>query len=270
MSVSNESAATPYEELVLIEDRGDYAILTINRPEKRNAMSVDAMTRLREGFAEVRSKKVVVLTGTGSSFCSGVDLSSEEQRRMNELTRQDGSRSMHPWSLVQADIRAHPAIFVAAVNGHALGGGSTLINVCDLAIAAESATVGLPEMSFGGWPLAAGPAAIKRLAPKHAAELIFTARRIDAATAYRMALVNKVVPDDQLLTEATALAAHIAGFNAVALDWGKKAFARMQEMSIDEAQDYSTATQLAIQARSTAVIGIPETFSGQPRTEQGA
>jgi enoyl-CoA hydratase/carnithine racemase len=269
MPSSSATSVTPYEDLVLLDDRGEYAILTIHRPEKRNAMSYDAMQRLRETFVETHSKKVVVLTGTGTSFCAGVDLSADEQRRMTAMT-EGSSRSPHPWSVVQTEIRNHPAIFIAAVNGYALGGGSTLINSCDLAIAAVSASIGMPEMSFGGWPLQAGPAAIKRLAPKHAAELIFTARRIDAATAYRMALVNKVVPDEQLLEEATALAQHIAGFNAVALDWGKKAFARIQELGIDEAQDYSTVTSIAIAARSTSALGIPTEFSGQHQAGQGA
>ncbi|MET0828908.1 MAG: enoyl-CoA hydratase/isomerase family protein, partial [Microbacterium sp.] len=77
MSQSSDSTVTPYDELVLVDDRGDYAVLTINRPEKRNAMSVDSMKRLREALVEVADKKVIVLTGTGPSFCAGVDLSPE-------------------------------------------------------------------------------------------------------------------------------------------------------------------------------------------------
>ena len=91
MPQSNDRSVTPYDELVLVDDRGDYAVLTINRPEKRNAISVDAMKRLREALAEVADKKVVVLTGTGSSFCAGVDLTAENVGR--------AIRKVRPWAV---------------------------------------------------------------------------------------------------------------------------------------------------------------------------
>lgn len=268
--MSTHKQQTPVHELVLIEDRGDYAILTINRPEKRNAMSVDSMARLREALREVRDKKVVVLTGTGPSFCAGVDLG--DQDRMAAIEAAESSTGPHPWTRVQQDIRDHPAIFIAAVNGYALGGGSTMVNNCELAIAAESASIGAPEMSYGAWPMQAGPAAIKRMAPKHAAEFIFTARQIDADTAYRFGMVNKVVPDADLRDEAIALAEHIASFNAVALDWAKKAYHRIQELDWDDALDYSRYTSLVSRAQpgSAGDKGAAEFVAGKRTAVQGA
>jgi enoyl-CoA hydratase/carnithine racemase len=266
-SVEPDKLETPYEELVRVEDRGGYAILTINRPEKRNAMSGDAIRRLREVFVEVRDKHVVVLTGTGPSFCAGMDL--KEQSARNDSGR--SSQQVHEWTTVQSEIRSHPAIFIAAVNGYALGGGSTLIHSCDLAIAAESAQIGAPEMGFGGFPTQAGPSAVKRLAPKHAAELILTAWRVNAQDALRMAIVNRVVPDAQLLTEATAWAEHLAGFNPVALDWGKKTIHAMENLTWDEAMDYcNLASQIMSTKSSASKKGIQAFLAGNRSAGQGA
>jgi enoyl-CoA hydratase/carnithine racemase len=264
-----EKAVTPFDELVLVEDRGDYAILTINRPEKRNAMSFDSLARLNQALDQVRDKKAVVITGVGPSFCAGMDLS--ESAKHAEFSANRTSQEIHPWTLIQARIRDHGAVFIAAVNGFALGGGSTLIHSCDLAIAAESAKIGAPEMGFGGFPLQAGPAAAKRLAPKHAAELILTARRVDAHEAFRMAIVNKVVPDDQLLDEAIALAEQLAEFDGVALDWGKKTLQRMEDLTWDEAMDYCQITSLVMQSRSSAAgKGTSDFVAGKRTVGQGA
>jgi enoyl-CoA hydratase/carnithine racemase len=119
--------------------------------------------------------------------------------------------------------RTHPTVFIAAVNGYALGGGVSLINACDLAIAAEDAEIGMPEITFASYPTVAGPTTQLRVLRKHAAWLILTGKRIDGRTAARWGLVNDVVPADQLLDEAKKLAAHIAQFNKVTLDWSKKA-----------------------------------------------
>jgi len=266
---SDDKVVTPFEELILVEDRGDYAILTINRPEKRNAMSFDSLARLDQALEQVRAKKVVVLTGVGPSFCAGMDLS--EAAKHAEFSANRTSQEVHPWTLTQAKIRAHGAVFIAAVNGFALGGGSTLIHSCDLAIAAESAKIGAPEMGFGGFPLQAGPAAVKRLAPKHAAELILTARRVSAQEAFRMAMVNKVVPDEALLDEAIALAEQLAEFDAVALDWGKKTLQRMEDLTWDEAMDYCQITSLVMRSRSSASgTGTSDFVAGKRTVGQGA
>jgi enoyl-CoA hydratase/carnithine racemase len=266
---STSKPLTPYERLILVEDRGEYAVLTINRPEKRNAMSFDSLARFREALQEVRTKKVVVLTGVGSSFCAGMDLS--EAAKHAAFSADSTSQEIHPWTAIQSQIRAHGAVFIAAVNGFALGGGSTLIHSCDLAIAAESAKIGAPEMGFGGFPLQAAPAAVKRLAPKHAAELVLTARQVEAHEAFRMAIVNKVVPDDQLLNEAVALAERMASFDATALDWGKKTLHRMADLTWDEAMDYCQVTSLVMRSRSDASrVGTSEFVQGKRSVGQGA
>lgn len=261
---------TPEQDLVLVEDRGDYAVMTINRPEKRNAMSTAAQRRFRAALEETVDKKVVVLTGTGRSFCAGLDLA--EARNTPRPAGQRPSQTPLSWTQCQAALRSHPAIFIAAVNGFALGGGSTLINNCELAVAAESATIGAPEMGFGAWPVQAGPAVIKRVLPKHAAEIVFMAKRVDAATALRMGLVNEVVPDELLLERASVIAEHIAAFDAIALDWGKKAYHRLQGLDWEDAMDYSTNTSFLIshEQGANATVGVDRFVAGHRGPGQGS
>jgi enoyl-CoA hydratase/carnithine racemase len=162
---------------------------------------------------------VIVLTGTGASFCSGVDL--------KEAAAENGTpaaeASAQEWIGVLLSIRRHPAIFIAAVNGFALGGGSTLINVCDLAIAADEAQIGMPEIGFGTYPGMAGPAMQIALPRKRAAWMVLTGRRIDGRTAESWALVNASVPLAELEHEADALARHVAQFDAATLRESKAA-----------------------------------------------
>ena len=120
-------------------------------------------------------------------------------------------------------IREHPAIFVAAVNGFALGGGATLISMCDLAIAAEEAEIGMPEIGFGAYPQFSGPAAQIQLTPKRAAWLVLTAERIDGRTAEAWGMVNRSVALDRLMAEAELLADKLSRFDAVALAESKRA-----------------------------------------------
>jgi enoyl-CoA hydratase/carnithine racemase len=262
-----DTAQPADQPLVLVSHHDGYAVVTLNRPTKRNAMSKEAVRQLRQAFADVRDKRAVILTGAGTAFCAGVDLS---EQTGGPLTASP-SQEPHYWTEVQTDIRSHPAIFIAAVNGFALGGGSTLIHSCDLAIAAESAQIGAPELGLGGFPSHAGPGAVKRLAPKHAAQLIFLAQRVDAYEALRMAIVNKVVPDAELLPSATKWAQQLATFNPVALDWGKRTVLAMENLSWDDAISYTEMTNKIIAVQSpTSGDGIKAFLRGHRGVGQGA
>lgn len=213
------------DQMILLEGHENYGVITLNRPEKRNAMSSVAQAQLQAILRETVGRwPVIVLTGAGSAFCSGIDLKERRQRleRGEEMPR-EYSRQGHSWMETVEMIRKHPSVFIAAVNGHALGGGVSLINVCDLAIAAEEAEIGMPEITFASYPTIAGPSTQLRILRKHASWLILTGRRIDGRTAARWGLVNRAVPADALMDEAHALAAHVAQFNPVTLDWSKKA-----------------------------------------------
>lgn len=216
----NDSSTTQGEEnLVLVEDRSAYALIRLNRADKRNAMSRAARAAFQQALTATRHHKVVVLIGSGASFCAGVDLKEAAAERGTDA----GEAGSREWIDCLLAVRRHPAVFISAVNGFALGGGSTLINVSDLAIAANEAEIGMPELGFATYPGMAGPAMQIMIPRKRAAWMILTARRIDGPTAERWGLVNLSVPLAELEKEADTLARHVAQFDAVALSECKAA-----------------------------------------------
>jgi enoyl-CoA hydratase/carnithine racemase len=208
------------DDLIAIEKRDTFLMVRMNRPEKKNAMNRAARRALLDAFAFAQNRyKVVVLTGTGESFCSGVDLKEFREEAAADRSPESGG----DWLEVNIAIREHPAVFIAAVNGIALGGGATLISVCDLAVAANEAEIGLPEIGFGAYPQFSGPGVQMRLAGKRAAWMVLTGERIDGATAESWGLVNRSVPRAELMREAERIAGHISRFDAVALAHSKRA-----------------------------------------------
>ena len=212
------------DDLILFEEFENYAVITFNRPEKLNALSTAMVLAFQERLNECRGKhRAIVVTARGKAFTAGVDL-----RERNEWVRKGakvrGDNVRNKWyDTMGTIIRGHPSIFIAAVNGLAVGGGATLVNICDLAIMADDAQIGVPQIRWGIYPGIAGASTQVRVLRKHAAWPILTARSLSAAEAVEIGLVNMAVPADKLLDEAKALAAHIARFDPIALDWCKKA-----------------------------------------------
>lgn len=260
------------DDLIQYEDHGAYALLRFNRPDKRNAMNAAARQAFLARLGQLHGvHRVVVLTGNGPGFCSGVDLkeAAEAEAVGTDHAREVPSRE---WISVLMAIHRHPAVFIAAVNGFALGGGSTLIHVCDLAIAADEAEIGMPEMGFATYPGMAGPAAQLRLLPKHAAYMILTASRIDGPTAERWGVVNKSVPRARLLEEADTLARRIGQFDATALAESRKALSLIPGQISDLATgfEFGLSTNAAIRAKSSAQRdGLGRFAAGEKNPGQG-
>ncbi|MBG9390600.1 enoyl-CoA hydratase/isomerase family protein [Caenimonas aquaedulcis] len=208
---------------------GGVAMITINRPHKRNALDRAARGELREALIATSDGgfRCVIVTGTGASFCSGVDLKEYAADRASHVTEEPAT----DWTEINLAIRSHPAVFISAVNGVALGGGVTLLGVCDLALAADDAIIGLPEVSFGAFPQLSGPAAQFHLTPKRAAWLALTADQIDGATAAQWGLVNESLPADRLIARAREIAARIAAFKPEVLSKTKSALDDMPGMT---------------------------------------
>ena len=250
--------------LVLVSEREDgVALVTFNRADKRNAMNRQARREILEALGWLRGRaRVIVLTGNGPSFCAGVDL--KEASLDPRLSASDGEFS---WLDVQEAIRRHPAVFIAAVNGYALGGGVTLINACDLAIAAEHAEIGMPEIGFGLYPGLAGPSTQLRILRKRAAWMVLTGQRIDGRTAQSWGLVNAAVAAERLMDEAMELASHVARFDAVTLEWCKRALWTVPA----QLSDWTTALEFGegvgdrIKLRSDAVSAGLRTFASGGR-----
>jgi enoyl-CoA hydratase/carnithine racemase len=191
--------------LLSLERREDVAIVTLQRPEKRNALSIDLRIELADAFGalgEERDVGAVVLTGAGPAFCSGMD-----------VTQFGGDRA-HKERLVETSVACFRAVgncpkpVVAAVNGPALAGGFALALLSDIRLAAESASFGFPELPRGIPPSYATARAA--LSSPVAAELVLTGRLLDSSGALRLGLVSSVHPDDELMSRAVELASRIA------------------------------------------------------------
>jgi enoyl-CoA hydratase/carnithine racemase len=224
---------------ILMEERTDGVLrLTLNRPEARNALSVELMTALREALgraADDPHSRVVVIAGAGPAFCAGHDL--------REL-RQDPRRETHQRifelcsELMLAIVRL-PKPVIAEVHGVATAAGCQLVATCDLAAAAEEARFATPGVNIGlfcSTPMVALSRAVGR---KAAMEMLLTGELIDAATARSLGLVNRVVPREGLREEVDRLARQIAGKSAFTVKIGKEAFYRQAELDLAAAYRYA-------------------------------
>ncbi|QOV33199.1 crotonase/enoyl-CoA hydratase family protein [Streptomyces ferrugineus] len=222
----------------VLERHGHTALITLNRPRALNAVNAElsaaAGAALKE-FAADSTLRVAVLTGAGRAFCAGMDLKAAAA----------GLPVMAPgneeWGFGGVVSHWVDKPLIAAVNGHALGGGAEIVLACDLAVADENAVIGLPEVRRGLIPGAAGAVRLPRLIPRNAAlEMLLTGEPITAATAARWGLVNRVAPAGKSVEVALELAEAIAAGAPLALgavkrlvhaspdlgsDWESKAWA---------------------------------------------
>ncbi|MFC4241879.1 enoyl-CoA hydratase/isomerase family protein [Gryllotalpicola reticulitermitis] len=258
------------EPLMLVDRPADGVVrITFNRPRQRNAMSVAARTALLSALDDVReTARVIVLTGAGPAFCAGIDLKEANA----EGPARDSLGGKAPWIAVQEAIRRHPAIVISAVNGFALGGGVTLINTSDLAIAAEGAQIGMPEIGFGLYPGLAGPSTQLRINQKRAAWMVLTGERISGTTAAEWGLVNAAVRPDELQHEVIGLATRVAEHDPVTLSWCKKALWEIPMHLSDwtSALEFGEGVGVQIRARTDVVAaGLSEFSAGRRNSTQG-
>lgn len=209
---------------ILWERKGAVVWITLNRPGQRNALSVALAVELREAFEDLRwedSVKVVVLTGSGEkAFCAGLDLK-ERSRMSPEEILVSREREVIP---LFHRLGEFPKPIVGAINGVALGGGAELALVCDVRIASPQARFGQTEIRWGMIPSAGGCQRLRVLAGVGAAkELILTGRVIEAEAAHRLGIYNRIVPLEDLVAAATALAEEMAQHSLIALKQAKRA-----------------------------------------------
>jgi 2-(1,2-epoxy-1,2-dihydrophenyl)acetyl-CoA isomerase len=218
-----------------LEVDGPVAILTLDRPEALNALTVPLKVALRdalESLAADRAVRTVILTGAGRAFCAGQDLAEREQPDAAPLDVEVRER----YNPIIRALRSMGQPVIAAVNGVAAGAGASLAFACDLRIAAEEARFVLAFGRIGLVPDSGATWFLPRLVgPAKAAELALVGDPVDAAEALRLGLVSKVVPGDQLLSEATALAERVAAGAPLAMALTKEALQRSLTIDLDEA-----------------------------------
>jgi enoyl-CoA hydratase len=225
-------------ENLLLENSEGIATVTVNRPSAMNAMTVSTLEELEEVVAEIvrnRGIRAAILTGAGTkAFVAGADIA--VMRNMTSTQARDLALQAHR---IYASIEQSPKPFIAAVNGYALGGGCELAMACDIRLASETAKFGQPEINIGILPGFGGTQRLPRLVGKgRALEIILTGEMIDAREALRIGLVNRVVPQGELLDEARQLARKIAAKGLVAVKLCKEAVGNGLEMDLAKACAY--------------------------------
>jgi enoyl-CoA hydratase len=235
-----------------IERIGGVGVIRLNRPEARNAMNGElarAIEAALDDFEADAAIQAVVFTGTGPVFCAGADLKLVAAGRGGEMATKRGNFG----GVVR---RSFPKPLIAAVNGPALAGGFELTLACDLVVAAETATFGIPEVKRGLFAAAGGPIRLsKRIPLAVATELAITGDPIDAARAYELGLVNRVVPVEQVLDEALALAGRIAANGPLAVRNTLQLVRTARDLDDDAA--WARSTELALE-----VFRSPDSIEG--------
>lgn len=221
-------------EQIILESDGPLATLTINRPEKMNAVNnatADEIDTALDAVSENHALRVLILTGAGDkAFVAGADIH-ELARRDTILGRSETRRRQGIYTRIeQLEIPS-----IAAINGWALGTGLELAMACTIRLASEKAKLGQPEVKLGIIPGAGGTQRLPKLVGMgRAMEMVLTGDPVDAQRAYEMGLINRVVAPDELMNEARSLAETLTGRPKMAVQYGKEAVLRFSEGSLAE------------------------------------
>jgi len=221
-----------YKTLLLAHDAG-VATVTLNRPDKRNAISYELIEELRAALDEVAhsSALVLILTGAGKAFCSGMDLDnlkallgrSPEQNLKDSETMAHLFRSLYDF----------PRPTIAAVNGAAIAGGCGLATLCDFTLAVPEAKFGYTEVRIGFVPAIVSTFLLRQIGEKHARDLLLTGRIIDADEAHRIGLINEIVPIERLGERARELAMQLMENSPASLVCTKRLLSEHARVELD-------------------------------------
>lgn len=222
-------------------DKNEITVVTINRPDKLNALNSQVMDDLKDAFTNLKedeSVKVIILTGAGEkAFVAGADIA-----ELNKLDMVLGKAFAEKGQAVFSLIENLAKPVIAAVNGFALGGGSELALACHIRLASENAKFGQPEVNLGIIPGYGGTQRLTRLVNSgRAMEYILTGDMINAEEAYRLGLVNHVYPQSELLEKAKEMGKKISSKGQQAIRLAVKAVKAVDEFSLKEGMDYEAS-----------------------------
>ncbi len=247
---------------VLIESRNKISIITINRPQVKNAVDRDTANELAEAFRqfdEDSTQSVAILSGTGDTFCAGADLKSVSRGKANRV-EEDGDGPMGPTRM----LLTKPVI--AAVEGFAVAGGLELAVWCDLRVAAKNAVFGVYCRRWGVPLIDGGTIRLARMiGHSNALDLILTGRGVSGEEAKMMGLANRIVEPGQALTQALELADQLANFPQICMRSDRLSSYKQWNMSLDKALQEETRMGLKVIMSGETVDGAKEFAKGKGR-----
>lgn len=221
---------------ILYEMQDGVARITLNRPDKRNALDGEIVGELKAAFGASAADdacRVVLLTGAGADFCSGADLANLEKTAQNSIL--DNMADARATADLFLMMRNHPRPVVAAVQGRALAGGCGIATACDIILASQSAQFGYPEVNIGFVPAMVMAILRRSVSEKAALELVVTGETFSAARAHELGLVHRVFADEKFVAEVEAYVAKLEGKSASALMLSKRLLYNMDSMSFEAA-----------------------------------
>lgn len=223
---------------LLVKDSGTVRTLTLNRPEKRNALNADLVEELKSALREADADeklRSIVIRGAGKDFCSGADL--ESLRKISESSYEENLKDARSLAELFALIRRVKIPVIAAVHGRALAGGCGLATACDLVIATETARFGYPEVKIGFVPAIVMAFLRRNVSEKRAFEIATHGFEFPSAEAERLGLVNHVLPDESFDEGVAKFAAFYENVSRSAVVLSKKLLYEMDGLSFDEAME---------------------------------
>lgn len=234
---------------ILIEEEDGLRKITLNRPERRNAMTPEMRMELIAAMENAPSTgcRALVLTGAGNAFCAGLDLAALQAMggRNAEVARADAER------VARMFLALHelPLPSIAAVNGAAVGGGAGLATICDFTLATPEAKFGFTETRIGFVPAVVSAFLTLKIGDKRCRDLLLTGRIVDAEEAQRLGLVNEIVPQQELMHRARALAQRLAANSPQATRITRRLLAAQWKTWLDAA--IGAAIEASVEARET-------------------
>lgn len=232
--------------------------ITLNRPDKRNALNEQVVSELKQAFsqaAEDSEAKVIVLAARGSAFCAGADLAYLQQLQQNTF-EENLADSNHLKELF-FQIYTHPKVVIAKIQGHAIAGGCGLATVCDFSFAVEEAQFGYTEVRIGFIPAIVKVFLLRKIGEGKAKELLLSGELISASEAKDFGLINKVVKEDELDTTVSDFAKMLVKKNSgQSMRFTKQMIARVQEMDLEEGLNHAAEQNAKARASEDCQKGI--------------
>jgi methylglutaconyl-CoA hydratase len=244
-----------YKTLLVAHD-GNIATITLNRPDKRNAISYELIGELLAALDELAnsSARVLILTGAGKAFCSGMDL--DNLKALVGCSAEQSLKDSEIMARLFRSLYDFPRPTIAAVNGAAVAGGCGLATLCDFTLAMPEAKFGYTEVRIGFVPAIVSTFLLRQLGEKHARDLLLTGRIIGAEEAHRVGLINEIVSEEKLIARARELAAQLMENSPASLVCTKRLLSQHARVQLDTQIQAAVQENAAIRATKDFREGI--------------